>query len=294
MISIVIGTRDRPESLQRCLESIALQTQRPGEVLVIDDGGLDPSVALAPLRGSGIAARYFNKSHTPGLTRSRNLGIRESTGDIVMFLDDDVVLERSYVESIARVYENYPEVAGVGGRLLGGVPFLPKRLFLRVFLLDGRHEGRVLANGVGVLVRTIDRVTPVDWFSGCNMSYRRDVFASFMFDEEFAGNGWGDDRDFSYALSRSRLLLAAPDATLWHLEDPRSRATDLRFGQMEIAYVHRFFVKHMPQRWPNRAALWWSFAGIALKNVLTGRFERVHGNLAAMRDTLRRAVVHPR
>ena len=282
-VSIVIGTRDRPESLRRCLESIAAQTRPPAEVLIVDDGSLEPRDALAPLIGAGIRARYFNKSATPGLTRSRNLGIRESTGEVVMFLDDDVIIEPRYLEAIARVYERHPDAAGVGGRLLGGLPSWPKRLFLRTFLLDAAEDGRILPNGIGVLIRTIDRVTPVQWFSGCNMSYRRSVFDQVMFDEEFAGNGWGDDRDFSYTVSRSRVLLAAPDATLWHLEDPRGRASQRAFGVTEIVYVARFFAKHMPQRWPNRLALWWSFGGILLRNLLTGKFAGAAGNLAGMR-----------
>ena len=290
-VSIVIGTRNRPESLRRCLESIAAQSSRPLEVLIVDDGALDRDAALAPLDGTGIAARYFNKSHTPGLTKSRNLGIRESRGDVVMFLDDDVVLDPGYVEAVVRVYERHPEAAGVGGRLLGGLPAWPKRVFLRLFLLDASRDGAVLPNGVGVLVRTIDAVTQVEWFSGCNMSYRRRVFDRVMFDEAFAGNGWGDDRDFSYAVGRTGLgvLLAAPDATLWHLEDPKSRAGAESFGRTEITYVQRFFAKHMPQRWPNRLALWWSFAGITLKNALSLKPGRVRGNLAGMRDVARGA-----
>jgi glycosyltransferase involved in cell wall biosynthesis len=282
-VSIVIGTRNRPESLRRCLESIARQTRLPAEVLVVDDGALDPCAALAPLQGTGILGRYFNKSATPGLTKSRNLGIRESTGDVVMFLDDDVVLDRGYVEAIARVYEAHPEAAGVGGRLLGGLPSWPKRVFLRTFLLDAADDGRVLPNGIGVLIRTIDRVTRVEWFSGCNMSFRRNVFDHVMFDEDFAGNGWGDDRDFSYTVSRRRTLLAAPDATLWHLEDPRARASQRDFGAVEILYVARFFAKHMPPHWPNRLALWWSFAGILARNLVTARWAAAAGNLAGMR-----------
>ena len=288
-ISIVIGTRHRPQSLRRCLECIAGQTRPPTEVIVVDDGSLDPCGALAPLQGTGITSRYFNKSAAPGLTRSRNLGIRESTGDVVMFLDDDVVLEPGYVDAIARVYEAHPEAGGVGGRLLGGLPSWPKRLFLRAFLLDGPEDGRVLPNGIGVLIRTINRVTPVEWFSGCNMSFRRDIFDSVMFDEEFAGNGWGDDRDFSYTVSRRRVLLAAPDATLWHLEDPRGRASQRAFGEVEILYVARFFAKHMPQGLPNRAALWWSFVGILVRNLLTAKWAAAAGNVAGMRDVASRA-----
>jgi GT2 family glycosyltransferase len=290
-LSIVIGTKDRPSSLARCLASIAAQTVRPDEVLVVDDGRLDPEQALAPLAAAGIAGRYFNKSHDRGLTKSRNLGIRESRGGVVMFLDDDVVLDPGYVAAIMDVYRQRPDAGGVGGRLLSGRLSWPKRLFLRTFLLDAAKEGAVLSNGIGVLVRDVSALTRVDWLSGCNMSYRRRVFDELLFDEAFAGNGWGDDRDFSYRVSRRYPVFAAPAATLHHLEEPAGRQGSVEFGRTEITYMYRFFVKHMPRRPGNWLALAWSFVGIALHNVAALRPGRVVGNVsgigAALRDAAR-------
>jgi GT2 family glycosyltransferase len=285
-LSIVIGTRGRPDSLARCLDSIVTQTRLPTEVLIIDDGALEPAPLLDRLQRVGIATQYVNKSHDPGLTKSRNLGIRRSVGAIVMFLDDDVELAPRYLEAVLGVYESHPEAFGVGGRLIGAPLSWAKRLFLQAFLLDGRREGAVLSNGVGVLVRDISRVTRVDWLSGCNMSYRREVFDRYMFDEDFAGNGWGDDRDFSYSVSREFTLMCAPDAEVRHFEEPKARAGDRQFGRTEIAYVHRFFIKHMPQRPRNLLALWWSFAGIVLKNAFMARGRRVRGNLAGLAAVL--------
>lgn len=285
-VSIVIGTRNRPESLQRCLESIVRQTVPPHEVLIVDDGALDAAAATRVLERAGVPAVYHNKSHDPGLTKSRNLGIRRSTGDVVLFLDDDVELEPGYVEALIRGYEQHPDAGGVAGRLID--PPLPwhKRVLLRMFLLDSSREGAVLANGVGVLVRAITRPTRVDWFSGCNMSYRRGVFDSFMFDERFAGNGWGDDRDFSYRVSRAYPLVCMPEAGVRHHEEPKARASESEFGRTEITYVHRFFVKNMPARAANLAALWWAFTGIAVKNALTLRVRRLAGNVAGVTAVL--------
>lgn len=278
-LSIVIGTKDRPASLARVLRSIAAQTRLPDEVVIVDDGALDPATVDEPLAGSAVQVRYFNKSHDRGLTKSRNLGIRESVGDVVMFLDDDVVLQPGYVAAVMEVYDRMPDVGGVGGRITNARLSPLKRWFLRIFLLDGTHEGNVLPNGIGVLVREIRDVTPVQWFSGCNMSFRRRVFEEFMFDEAFRANGWGDDRDFSYGVSRKHRLMATPHAALEHLEDPAGRVGKFEFGVTEITYVHRFFLKHMPRRFMNHAALAWAFAGITLQNCVTFRPTRVWGNL---------------
>jgi len=289
-LSIVIGTKDRPGPLRRTLASIRAQTRRPDEVLLVDDGSLDPHDAAAPLAGAGIAVRYFNKSSDPGLTKSRNLGIRSSRGDVVMFLDDDVVLDEGYVAAIMDVYRARPEIGGVGGRLIGQDLGWAKRAFLTLFLLDSPREGVVLANGVGTLVRRIREVTPVQWLSGCNMSFHRRVFAEFMFDEAFGGNGWGDDRDFSYSVGRKYGLLATPHARIRHLEEPSGRAGRVEFGRAEIEYVHRFFAKHMPKRAVNHAALAWGLAGIVLHNCVALRRGRVVGNVQGIRAVLSRRV----
>lgn len=285
-LSIVIGTKDRPQSLARCLQSIVAQTEHPDEVLIVDDGQLDKDRTVQPLSQAGITARYFNKSHDRGLTKSRNLGIRQSGGEVVLFLDDDVVLDPRYLAAIKDVYRSRPDAGGVGGRLANASLPKLKQLFLRFFLLDSARDGAVLPNGIGVLVRDIRTVTPVEWFSGCNMSFRRGVFSEFMFDEAFRGNGWGDDRDFSYAVSRKYPLLATPQAVLDHMEDPAGRAGNFEFGVTEITYVHRFFAKHMPRRAANRLALAWAFVGITLQNCVMRRGHRVRGNLAGILKTL--------
>jgi hypothetical protein len=167
-----------------------------------------------------------------------------------------------------------------------------KRTFLRFFLLDSANEGAILPNGIGVLVRQITRLTHVQWLSGCNMSFRRGVFDELLFDEAFGGNGWGDDRDFSYRVSRRFLLMATPGAAVDHHEDPKSRAGRVDFGQIEITYMYRFFSKHMPRRATNLLALGWSFLGITLMNCLARRPARVWGNLRGLYAVLTSAPPH--
>ena len=92
--------------------------------------------------------------------------------------------------------------------------------------------------------------TEVAWLSGCNMSYRKELFDEFSFDERFEGNGWGDDRDFSYRVSRRYRLVATPDARLVHKEVPAGRIGALEFGRLEIRHFLLFFEKGSPKATP--------------------------------------------
>jgi GT2 family glycosyltransferase len=281
-VSVIIGTKDRPESLRRCLESLAAQRCRPLEVLLLDDGTPGAESLGGILEEAGIRWRYIRKDE-PGLSRSRNLGAREAAGEVLLFLDDDVELDPGYLEAVLRVYREHPGVAGVGGRLEGIRYGAFVKGFLRFFALDsGRREGEILKSGIGVLIRRITADKPVEWLSGCNMSFRRELFEEFHFDEGFGPNGWGDDMDFSYRVSRRYPLMAAHGARLLHRVDPAGRADAQSLGRMESYYPYRFFRKNMPKRLINWVAFGWSALGILLKNLLRRDPNRILGNLGGI------------
>jgi len=98
--SVIIPTYNRPDDLEKCVESIIIQTVRPDELIIVDDGDLQKQPLQQSCEEAGIGYIYFRKDK-PGLTASRNAGIKLAGGDIVFFFDDDVVLFPDYVEQIA-------------------------------------------------------------------------------------------------------------------------------------------------------------------------------------------------
>ena len=143
-LSVIICTKDREESLRECLGSLLRQSRLPDEVVIVDDGNLDGEVLGSLVRSRGVSYQYLRKQ-TPGLTASRNLGVEHARGDIVLFLDDDVVLDRGYAAGIMEGFEQDPNgrIGGATGALRihyrrGVLPFL------RFFGLDGRQPGTIL------------------------------------------------------------------------------------------------------------------------------------------------------
>jgi hypothetical protein len=78
--SVIVCTRDRPEGLARCLDSLAALTDSPGETLVVDNASSTPATRDAVARRPGV--RYVVEPEA-GLDRARNRGIRESRGEVV-------------------------------------------------------------------------------------------------------------------------------------------------------------------------------------------------------------------
>jgi len=298
-LSVIICTRDREESLRECLNSLFRQSRMPDEVIIVDDGKLDGSATTALVQTHGIPCHYLRKE-MPGLTASRNLGVRHAEGDVVLFLDDDVVLDAGYVAAIIEPFESDPD-GSIGGAT-GALRIHYRRgvlTFLRFFGLDGRRPGAILPSGYGVPVREGEITQPmsVQWLSGCNMAYRRQVFDTLRFDERLGTYGWGEDRDFSYRVAHEWTLVAAPKAGLVHTEAQAGRTDGRLVGYMETAYFFRYFEENMPKRLANRLSFAWAIVGILAKNLLQAiskaerrqMLARLTGNLDGLRAIITRS-----
>ncbi|PWH17231.1 MAG: hypothetical protein DDG59_08310 [Anaerolineae bacterium] len=269
-LSVIICTKDRPQDLQQCLDSILTGKRLPDEIIIIDDGDLNAARLQQMILAKGIKLIYRHKS-PPNVNASRNLAVTLASGDILSFLDDDVILDQAYYDVVMKAFEEdqTQSIAGITGVIdIHTNPI--KRLFLRFFGLESNQPGKVQASGAVTLVRKgeIDTPTKVEWLSGCNMNFRRWVFEDTRFDERDSGYIWGDDRDFTYPLGKKYTLIALPKASLIHKKSPISRGSAKNLGRMEIFHLGRFFIAHKAHQAIYWIALIWAFFGILLKNLL--------------------------
>jgi len=114
--SVVVVTKDRPELIGELLESLTRQTLRPDEVLVIDNNSsASYDEALAPYRDR-LPLRVVVEA-TPGIAAARNRGIREATGEIVAFTDDDCRTAPEWLEHLVKPFYRDPHIGAVGGHV---------------------------------------------------------------------------------------------------------------------------------------------------------------------------------
>ncbi len=118
-LSVVIPTRDHAELLDRTLASLAGQ-QYPSEqfeIIVIDNGSSDHTPAVCESWAKCFPDFRCIFEPEPGLHVGRNLGMKLARADILVYTDDDVQAEPSWLASIVQAFED-PKVGLVGGNNL--------------------------------------------------------------------------------------------------------------------------------------------------------------------------------
>jgi GT2 family glycosyltransferase len=144
----------------------------------------------------GTRFKYI-RMEKPNLPAARNVGIRNASGELILFIDDDVVLGHDFVSLHARAHREGRNVGAVTGLVLD-----TDRPIEESFEWCRRAFGVPDVKGGGVF--------EVSWAFGGNTSYLRSALMDAgLFDEHFRGCAIGEDNDLSERVKRKgyRLLL---------------------------------------------------------------------------------------
>lgn len=240
-ISVIVCTKDRPSDLNECLHSLARQDFRDFEVIVVD-GGTDQRTRLLV---ESFGFRYLEqKEYTEitNFTAARNVGIENSIGEIVAFIDDDAVATTSWVSSLQNAYAQHG-IAGVGGPVMPlghsdrrrhatySSPFV-RALFRVVIHEDPGNPSKVgMVYPSGAIVANyhtlVDQPRFIDAFMGTNMSFRKSWLVTIgLFDEHISAYGIRDETDVCLEIvERGGRLLYVPNAIIYHKMSQRKDST---------------------------------------------------------------------
>jgi GT2 family glycosyltransferase len=247
--SVVIPTKGRPEPLAQTLASVWAAQPSPDEVLVIDaDEQASAREVVVGLQDGRLPIHYIHTE--PSLTKQRNIGIDRASGDVVVFLDDDVSLPSDLFAKLERAFAD-ESVAGATGLVVephrerrGG----PRSWVRRVALPGSRsRRGSFTRYGYPRYVLPGDGPCDVEFMPGCFMSARRELASNVRFDELLGAYALAEDEDFSFRLSRRGRLVYLPDLIIVH-EKLGFRSFDSRdFGKLVVENRSYLFRKNFPQ-----------------------------------------------
>jgi glycosyltransferase involved in cell wall biosynthesis len=218
-ISVIIPTKNRAEDLRRTLDSVLMQTRRPDEIIVVDQGS-SPALESSDFP---IPLIHIYSPQISGAAVARNVAMDRANGDIWAFLDDDVILEPHYMEELVKAY--LPEVTGVSGIVTNySVPPLTRRVFESVFVRGAFHDDRQRIYWHANRLRDRGPLR-VKQFGAGVMSFRASAIRGLRFDSNLTGASIAEDIDFCARLPRGTGLVIAPKARLFHKRSVVGRAT---------------------------------------------------------------------
>ncbi len=104
-ISVIVAVYNRGDFVRRCLDSLNEQSHRPSEVVLCDDGSEEDIIgAVRDMAGSlAYSIVYVRQEHRGfRLAKSKNNGVRHSTGSYLIFNDQDIIHTRDYIQTFVR------------------------------------------------------------------------------------------------------------------------------------------------------------------------------------------------
>lgn len=104
LVSVIVPTYNRPDLLPEALDSIAKQTFKNIEVIVVNDGGCDVQNVIEAA-SENINIEYIRHHNNKGLPATRNTGIRKALGKYITYLDDDDILYPAHVQTLVDFLE---------------------------------------------------------------------------------------------------------------------------------------------------------------------------------------------
>lgn len=284
-LSVIIVNYNVQHFLEQCLHSVREAASRvPTEVWVVDNNSVDGSVAM--VREKFPEVKVIANKDNPGFSKGNNQAIVESTGEYVLLLNPDTVVEEDTFEKVVHFMDSHPDAGGLGVKMIDGKGnFLPESkrglptpavAFYKIFGLSrlfpkSKRFGRY---HLGYL--DMDKTHEVDVLSGAFMLLRKSVLDKIgLLDESFFM--YGEDIDLSY-----RITLAGyknyyfPDTRIIHYKGESTKKSSINyvfvFYRAMVIFAEKHFSASNARLFGNliNIAIWFR-AGIAVASRLFTR-----------------------
>ena len=131
VVSVIICSYNRANYIVQALKSLSAQSLHKSkfEVIVVDNNSTDDTESVCSVymkENTDLNAFYLTETQQ-GSSFARNTGAKHANGELLVFMDDDAVAEKYFLENIVRFFNNNPKAGGLGGRIIPlYIPHEPK------------------------------------------------------------------------------------------------------------------------------------------------------------------------
>lgn len=204
-VTVQIVTYNSEKDILKCLDSIRKQTYKNFEVIVIDNKSTDNTVDLFK-KESSYSKLILNTENT-GFCKGHNIGFKEGTGEYVMVLNPDVVLDKNFFEEVVNEMEKDSKIGLISGKILRmSYQFTPTNIIDSTGIILPRNK-RAYDRGQGEEdLGQYDEKRDIFGVCGAAAVYKREMLEDIKIDDEYFDENffaYKEDVDLSW---RARLF----------------------------------------------------------------------------------------
>jgi glycosyltransferase involved in cell wall biosynthesis len=218
-VSVIVPTHNRPDLVQRCLDSLLGLYYPNYEIVVVDNAPKDNATAELIERfyaDKAIPVRYVRENR-PGVARARNRGMHAARGSVLAYVDDDVLIDRYLLAEQVRAFDVVEDVVCVTGQILPMELETPPQFWVEEY--GGYSKGFVRQ------IFDLKKFRPANlplypytagrFGAGANMAFRADYLRSVGGFDVLLEYG-SDIESFFRVVSRGYRLVYEPTALVRH------------------------------------------------------------------------------
>ena len=250
-VSIILCTRGVRATLLPCLDRLVAQGKAYGdhEIIIVLNGPEDPTFAHAL---SHFPVRLLNEPK-PGVSAARNYALPHARGDILVFVDDDIMVDSNWLVELIKGFAD-PSVACVTGRVIPAGPLS----------ITTERADRYYASERALSSWTLDASDP-DWYQyivgepvgfGCNMAFRKkflETYSMFPLDLGAGSLIGGGDEFYMYlqVIKHGFRIRHVPAAAVTHFfesSSDKSKARNIQLYSGTVAFALKMFLEEKTLR----------------------------------------------
>lgn len=270
-LSIVIVNYNVEHFLEQCLHSVYTALEGlEGEVWVVDNNSVDGSLAM--LNRKFPQVKLIANKENVGFARANNQAIRQSSGEYILLLNPDTIVEPDTFSKCVQFMDEHPEAGGLGVKMLDGKGnFLPESkrglptprvAFYKIFGLSKLFPKSKKFGSYHLTYLDKDEIHSVDVLSGAFMLMRKSVLDQVgLLDEDYFM--YGEDIDLSYRITKGGYKnYYFPKTRIIHYKGESTKKSSVNYVYVFYNAMRIFAEKHFSQKnaklfsWLINFAIW--------------------------------------
>jgi GT2 family glycosyltransferase len=241
-LSIIIVTYNSRRHIDECLSSVlGTSPAVDREVIVVDNASEDGTAAA--VRGRWPTVRVIDAGSNLGFAKANNVGIRQSSGELVLLLNPDTRIRPGALDTMVSALTARSDIGVVGPRIVDGAGRAELSFGSMIGPVSELRQ-KLLARLQGYVERVTRTTRTVDWVSGaCLLVGRADADAVGLLDERFFM--YAEDVDFCAAVrATGKRVLFLASAEVVHLRGQsvasRPAATEAAYRRSQLAFYEKY------------------------------------------------------